>query len=91
MELLPLTYPFRVSYGGANQQMSQDVNSNPVVKFQAGKVHSDTNTCTQYYANGWNAFTQDMELLPGNYPFQFNDGQPQTNYAITAGTVNHIH
>jgi hypothetical protein len=91
MELLPLNYPFRVSYGGASLQMSQDIGANPLVKFQTGQVHSVTNTCTQYYANGWKAFTQDMDLLPVSYPFQFNDGQPQTNYTIVAGTVNQIH
>jgi hypothetical protein len=91
MELLPLNYPFRVSYGGASLQMSQDIDANPLVKFQTGQVHSDTATCTQYYANGWKAFTQDMDLLPVSYPFQFNDGTPQTNYTIAVGTINHIH
>ena len=91
MELLPLTYTFRVSYAGASVEKSQNVASNPVVVFQTGKVNSDSGRCTQYYASGWKTFIQSMELLPGNYAFLFNDGFPQTAYLIVAGVVNSIH
>jgi hypothetical protein len=91
MELLPVSYSFRVSYGGASQQKSQNVGSDPNVVFQTGQVHSDSGTCTQYYASGWKAFTQDMELLPVSYAFRFSDGTPQTSYTIAAATTTHIH
>lgn len=54
-------------------------------------MHSGTGTATFYHAGGWQAFTNDMELLPGTYPFQFDDGTPQTNESIVAGAVNDIH
>jgi hypothetical protein len=91
MELLPTNYTFRVSYGGASVQKKQDVSSDPNVVFQTVAVHSDSGTATQYYAGGWQTFTQDMELLPGGYPFRFSDGTPQTAITLTEGGVNHIH
>ena len=91
MELLPTNYTFRVTYGGASVQKQQDVSSDPQVVFQTVAVHSDSETATQYYASGWQTFTQDMELLPGDYPFRFSDGTPQTTFTLTAGEVNHIH
>ena len=90
MEMLPTTYTFRVTYGGASVQKKQDVSNDPDVVFQTGSVHSDSGTATQYYASGWQTFTQDMELLPGDYPFRFSDGTPQTTFTVTAGNVNHI-
>jgi hypothetical protein len=91
MEVLPTNYTFRETYEGASVQIEQDVSSNPAVVFQTVAVHSDSETATQYYASGWQTFTQDMELLPGDYPFRFSDGTPQTTVTITAGGVNHIH
>ena len=91
MELLPTNYTFRVSYGGASIQKKQDVSSDPAVVFQTVVVHSDSETATQYYASGWQTFTQDMELLPAAYTFKFSDGTPQTKYTLAAGGVNHIH
>jgi hypothetical protein len=90
IELLPLNYPFAMNYVGARQEKSQNVGTTPTVAFKTGIVHSDSATCTQYYASGWKPFTQDMELLPVNYPFTFT-GFPQTSYTVTAGTTNHIH
>jgi hypothetical protein len=90
MELLPVTYPFDITHAFTRQQKDQNTGTNATVVFQTGKVHSDSANCTQYYTNGWHPFTQDLELLPGNFAFQFT-GFPQTNYTITAGTENHIH
>jgi len=91
MELLPVSYTFRVSYAGAIKTKSQNVASDPIVIFQTGWVYSTNKICTQYYAGGWKTFTDGMDLLPGNYLFRFSDGFPQTSYPISAGLRNKIH
>lgn len=91
MELLPVNYKFRVTYGGASQEKWQNVSGNQLVEFQTGQVHSTSATATSYYASGWKTFVQDMELLPVSYKFRFSDATADTTYSIAQGTVTNIH
>jgi len=90
-ELLPGSYTFSMRYRYAQQQKAQNITTDPTVMFSAGQVHSDSNSCTYYYAGAWRVFTQNMELLPVTYTFQFNDGTQNTSHTIISGTGNHIH
>ena len=84
MEMLSGTYPFRVYYGGKNEQKNQDIGSDPVVVFQTilvtmklldGDNNEIASDDAKYYASGWKTFgsgitTTTMEMLAGNYPFR---------------------
>jgi hypothetical protein len=83
-------YTFKMNYNNTSQQLSADPTS-ATMSFQTGAVHSDTNTATLWANGSWLSFVQDMEVLPGTYPFRFSDGTSQTSYPISAGVVNHIH
>jgi hypothetical protein len=90
-ELLPAKYTFRMTYGFAHEDKSQDTAADSTVVFQTGQVHSDSGRCTHYHAGGWHVFTQDMQLLPGTYTFRFKERAEIRSYKITAGSVIHIH
>ncbi len=79
------------TYNGTSQQITQYQPTNSIYTFQTGSVVSDGGTATGYYAGGWKTFSQYVQLLPGTYLFSFSDGTSNTGYAITAGTLNHIH
>jgi hypothetical protein len=90
-ELLPNTYTFAMTYAYGRNEKAQNVGTSPVVVFRSGLVHSDSGTCTKYYAGGWRAFVQDMQLLPATYTFRFSSGAPTDQaFAIAGGTGNHI-
>jgi hypothetical protein len=90
-KLLPMSYNFSMTYGFAHQEKTQNIATDPTVVFQTGQVHSDSNSCANYYPAGWCVFNQDMELLPVSYTFRFNDGTRDSPYTIATGTLNHIH
>jgi hypothetical protein len=92
-QMLPGSYSFAMTYQGTREQLnSQTVpnTANSPVTFQTGTVHSNNNVATSYYASGWKPFTQDMQLLPGNYTFHFSDGTPNTVVTVNGGVVNNI-
>jgi len=87
MALPPSTYTFQISYGGASQQKSQNVATNPSVVFQTTLVtmkllssaNAELSGGAQYYASGWKTFgagttTATMEMLPLTYTFQVSYG-----------------
>jgi hypothetical protein len=88
-EVFPGSYKFSMAYNAGSQELTQNI-ATPVV-FQTGAVYSDSGTATQYAQGSWQPFIQDVELLPGNWHFTFNDATPQTDYPILGGVVNHIH
>jgi len=90
-ELMAGTYSFSMSYAFTQQQKTQNIAADPVVIFQTGRVSSASNSCTGYYAGGWRTFVNNMDLLPGTYTFQFNDGTAQTNSSVIAGATTGIH
>jgi len=93
VQMLPGSYSFAMTYLGTRQQLNSQAISgtSDTVTFQTGKVHSSSGTATSYYASSWKPFTQDMELLPGAYWFDFSDTQPNTQYTLVGGTTNNIH
>ncbi len=84
-DILPGTYTFRMSYGGASQDLKQDVSIDPLVEFQTVNVQVTLEDSAgapldpatiQYYAGGWKPFgtttggIAGKELLPGTYTFR---------------------
>jgi hypothetical protein len=84
-DILPGTYTFRISYGGATLDKKQDISIDPLVAFQTVKARVELKDSTgaaldtgtvQYYAGGWKAFgttsggASEKELLSGSYSFR---------------------
>ena len=93
VQMLPGSWDFLMSYLGTKEQLSNISVGLPgtSVTFETGKVVSTSGAATAYYASGWQPFTSGMQLLPGAYPFVFNDGTPQTNETVEAGKLNEVH
>lgn len=91
MEMLPVNYPFSVSYAGSSLQKSQNVSVDPVVIFTGTSVTLHFGGDISYYASGWKTFNKPtMSLLPGKYPIRFSlPGQPayQTTLIVEGSTM----
>lgn len=85
MELLPKSYTFRMRYGGATMNLTQDVSTDAVVVFQTTLVTVELRDSqgqlidtgfVLYYAGGWKDFGStnggqvSKELLPKSYTFR---------------------
>jgi len=84
-ELLPVSYTFKVSFGGSSMQKNQNVNIDPVVIFTGTAITLHFTGDIMYYASGWKTFAKPtMNLLPGNYTFKFyNDDNPAIQQSVT--------
>ncbi len=91
MELLPKSYTFRFSYGGATKDVVQDVSVNTLVTQSTVVVHSDSGKAVKYYASSWQNFVNDMQMLPATYTFRFSDGTSDTQITVTQTKPFHIH
>lgn len=90
MELLPKTYNFRLEYNGNKETQKIDViDPETIVDFFTGQVLSISDSVVEVNSGGWIPFTQNMELLSGNYKFKYADNSKPT-YTIEAGFINKI-
>ncbi|MBN1194169.1 MAG: hypothetical protein JXA08_02285, partial [Methanomicrobiaceae archaeon] len=90
-DLPPQEYEIEMGYNGHTLTEILTDPSSPLI-FQTGSMHSVSGTCTNYQVtNGWEDFTQDIELLPGEVKFKFSDINGAQKYTVTAGGVIEIH
>jgi hypothetical protein len=87
-------YKFRMDYNHTTQQLFPVVSVTAGIiddfYFQTGSVHDTTDSCIKWATGSWNAFAQDMEVLPGTYRFVFPAPTGTVTKTITAGEVNFI-
>lgn len=88
IQLFPGSYKFRMGYNATQQTI------NPIMvsigpgldefSFQTGQVFGSC--ITQYVGNGWSAFTDGMQQMPGTRNFRY----PQQSGVVTAGGVTNL-
>lgn len=84
IELLPLSYNFRMTYGGATLQKQQNIEDNPLVLFQTDDVtirlvssigEPIEGATVKYYAGGWQTIgttNEDGEVSVSLMPMSYN-------------------
>ncbi len=76
LELLPINYSFRMSYGGATEQRSNVNTAVSPLTFNTTSVTLNYSGNIKYYASGWKTFTKPtMDMLPKTYQFRFDSEQ----------------
>jgi hypothetical protein len=87
-ELLGVNTNFRVTHAGQTQTKSQNTGTDPNVMFQTGRVLQGTGPrVIAYWAAGWQTFTNDAQLLPGNVTFDLDTGPNQVHIVVAGATV----
>ena len=82
LELLPLSYSFKMTHAGATQQQSNINTSVSPLIFTTTSVTLNYSGNIKYYASGWKTFTKPtMDLLPGTYQFKFDGEHTAVNIA----------
>ncbi|MGH2903655.1 MAG: hypothetical protein ACRDK7_08745 [Solirubrobacteraceae bacterium] len=88
VQMLPGSYSFAMVYQGTREQLNGVAVSGTTAKVVFRTSEVESSHATAYYAGGWHTFTSPMQLLPGTYPFRFDDGTPQTNETLGAGITS---